>query len=157
MIPYFMVVGFQGAGKTAWAQALIGEARRRGLEVLAIKHHPVPHSPAGKDTARLGRAGAGETVLAEGGRLLWERERPWEVDELRSLAEGRADLLLLEGFKGERGPKLWIGPASGPLPEGVVATAGVRLPGVPFYTADEAGVCEALTHLLSQARWRSRV
>lgn len=154
MTPHFHVVGFHRQGKTTWCEALLEEAHRRALSLIYVKHHHVTPSPKTKDTGRLLGRGAQGSLLVEGERLLWEQPTTFSLSEVLALASGRSDAILVEGWKGDPGPKLWVGRMEGDLPAGVVATAQCTVPGLPCYGLDQAGVAQALTQLLTAGGWR---
>jgi molybdopterin-guanine dinucleotide biosynthesis protein B len=124
---------------------LIGVLRARGLRVSTIKHahHAVELDQPGKDSYRHSQAGAEETILAtETGFALFAtgRTAPGLPELLARLAP--VDVVLLEGFKGEKIPKLEIyrpALAKPPLwPEmPVLAVASdAKLPDCPYPVLD---------------------
>lgn len=108
------VSGFKSSGKTTLLAALIPKLRRRGLSVAAVKRdvHGVRVDAEGSDSDRL--FGAGADVVLRGPEQLLERRhrRPAEEDDLESTVRRltlRHDLVLVEGGKSTRLPKLWLG------------------------------------------------
>lgn len=110
MPPIVSIVGRSGSGKTTLIEKLIPEIKRRGYRVGTIKHthHPVEIDQPGKDSSRLRAAGADAVMLAAPGRLALIKEV--NSDRLESLAAyfQDVDLLITEGFKGERRPKIEV-------------------------------------------------
>jgi molybdopterin-guanine dinucleotide biosynthesis protein B len=108
--PVFAFSGPSGSGKTTLLVALVRELARRGLRVVAVKHSSHPHGfdAPGKDSDLLLRAGAlgvavqGPSQLAtfgppvRGGPRLVARRLP------------RADLVLVEGWKEARVPRVEV-------------------------------------------------
>lgn len=114
------VIGFaawSGTGKTTLLARLIPLLRARGLKVAAIKgtHHDVEIDRPGKDSHTLREAGAAQVMLASRYRTLLVTEFEEPRDEPPPLAEliarldpKLADLVLVEGFKHERFPKIEV-------------------------------------------------
>lgn len=102
-IPIFRFIGHSGVGKTTLLEAVIAEMTRRGLRVAVAKdtHHRIELDQPGKDTWRLARAGASQTVLASEGQLVLIQKRSSRptLDEVAGLVERSADVLLAEGFR----------------------------------------------------------
>ena len=107
------IIGLKNAGKTTFLVALAAELVRRKLRVMTIKHgsHPADMDQKGKDTWRHWHEGKAERVLMEapGQRVLFEHTEH-EVDPIilarRYLSE--ADMVLVEGFKRARLPKIEV-------------------------------------------------
>ncbi|TMJ22834.1 MAG: molybdopterin-guanine dinucleotide biosynthesis protein B [Alphaproteobacteria bacterium] len=107
------VAGWSGSGKTTLLTKIIPALRARGLSVSTLKHahHAFDIDQPGKDSHSHRMAGAREVLVASSAR--WAL-----VHELRGAAEPRlpellrklapADLVLVEGYKRERHPKLEI-------------------------------------------------
>jgi len=104
--PIVCVIGLKDSGKTSTAVALTGELVRRGLRVFTVKHgHRFEIDTEGTDSWRL-RHEAGPEDLAVMGR--WGREGEPGLEELvRRFAAG-ADIVVVEGFKSERMPKIEV-------------------------------------------------
>lgn len=112
-VPIIGVTAFSGTGKTTLLKQLIPLLRARGLRVGVIKHthHDFDVDRPGKDSYELRHAGAAETLLASGRRWALMVETDGEGDpELARLLERmdqrNLDLVLVEGFKHERFPKI---------------------------------------------------
>lgn len=107
------LAGWSGAGKTTLLVKLIPEFRRRGLMVSTIKHahHAFDIDQPGKDSFEHRQAGAGEVLIASGGRWALVHElrgdpEPPLAELLRRLSP--ADLVIVEGFKAQRHPKIEV-------------------------------------------------
>lgn len=113
----FGFAGWSGSGKTTLIERLIPLFVARGLKVSLIKHahHSFDVDQPGKDSWRHRHAGCTEVLVTS--------SRRWAlVHELRGAAEpgfaalierlSPCDLVLIEGFKRERVPKLEVYRAS---------------------------------------------
>ena len=107
------IVGRKNAGKTTLTVALTNELVRRNHRVMTIKHghHPVEADRKGSDTWRHFHEGRAERVLIAGPdlRVLFERS-PDDYDPIglaRRYMQG-ADIVLTEGFKAARLPKIEV-------------------------------------------------
>ena len=103
-------VGRSGSGKTTLLEKLIPILLRQGIKVGTIKHtHHTPElDRSGKDSARHFAAGASTVVLASsGGIQLVKRGVGGGLDELIRYFDD-VDLLITEGFKRERTPKIEV-------------------------------------------------
>lgn len=107
------LAGWSGAGKTTLVTKLIPVFVRRGMTVSTVKHAhkgfdiDIP----GKDSHRHRMAGAREVFVASGIRWaivheLREEAEPDLADIIPKLAP--VDLLIVEGFKRHRHPKIEI-------------------------------------------------
>ncbi len=109
----FGVVGWSGSGKTTLVIKLLPELIGRGLRVSTMKHthRNFDIDRPGKDSYEHRRAGAGEVLLASSARwaLLHEiRANPEPgMDELIGRM-APCDLVLIEGFKRHRHPKVEV-------------------------------------------------
>jgi molybdopterin-guanine dinucleotide biosynthesis protein B len=95
-----VITGFKESGKTSLIETLIGELRRRGHRVGAIKHtiRPYPIDISGKDTWRYMEAGAEASALLTPEESAVFFHHPLDLNEAIHLL-GDLDLVLLEGFK----------------------------------------------------------
>ena len=105
------VTGWKNAGKTGLMERLVTEITRRGYSVSTVKHahHSFDVDHPGKDSHRHRIAGAQEVVLASRNRVavmteLRDAPEPALADLLRRLAP--VDLVLVEGYKRDRHPKV---------------------------------------------------
>jgi molybdopterin-guanine dinucleotide biosynthesis adapter protein len=107
------LAGWSGSGKTTLLVRLIPELRARGLRVSTVKHahHEFDVDRPGKDSFEHRRAGAVEVLVSSASR--WALMHEHRGDAEPGLAEllGRmspVDLVLVEGFKRDRHPKLEV-------------------------------------------------
>ena len=149
--PVFGVVGWSGSGKTTLVTSLVPELVGRGLRVSTVKHthHDVEIDKPGKDSYRHRAAGATEVLVTSPRRWALVRELRDEPEpEMESLIARMeaVDLILVEGFKSHRFPKLEVHrPATGkPMlaandPSIVAVASDVALPGaaVPVLALDD--------------------
>ena len=103
-------VGRSESGKTTLIEKLIPVLLRRGLRVGTIKHtHHTPElDRSGKDSARHLAAGASTVVLASSGQI--QLVKTGVNGGLGGLVRyfDDVDLLITEGFKQERTPKIEV-------------------------------------------------
>jgi len=111
------VVGWGGSGKTTLLKKLIPLLVGRGLRIATLKHahHDFDVDVPGKDSHEHRKAGASEVIVCSSRRWahvheLGDSPEPTLGELLRRLAP--CDLVLVEGFKRERHPKLEIFRAS---------------------------------------------
>ena len=106
----FGITGWKNAGKTTLAERLVAEFVRRGWRIATIKHahHAVDIDQPGTDSWRHRAAGASEVALVGGRRyaIMREQAEPTLAEVLPRLAP--ADLVLIEGFKGDPHPKIEV-------------------------------------------------
>ena len=105
------VTGWKNAGKTGLMERLVAEITSRGLSVSTIKHahHSFDVDHPGKDSHRHRVAGAHEVLLASKNRIaLMQELRNHEEPELAHLLTrlSPVDLVLIEGYKRDRHPKI---------------------------------------------------
>lgn len=109
----FGLAGWSGSGKTTLIAALLPALVGRGVTVSTVKHahHGFDIDRPGKDSWKHRAAGATEVMIASGTRWALLHELRGETEpELEALAQRLApvDLLVVEGFKRHRHPKLEI-------------------------------------------------
>lgn len=106
-------------GKTTLLEKLIAKLNNSGIRVSVIKHahHKFDIDHPGKDSYRIREAGAVQTLVASANRwaLMTEMQRtPEPADEAKledliaTLNPDYADLILVEGFKSARIPKIEV-------------------------------------------------
>ena len=105
------VTGWKNAGKTGLMERLVTEITGRGLTVSTVKHahHTFDVDHPGKDSYRHRHAGASEVILASRNRIAHMIElrgagEPTLDELLARLAP--VDLVLVEGYKRDRHPKI---------------------------------------------------
>lgn len=109
----FGVTGWKNAGKTTLMERLVAELCGRGLSVSTLKHahHGFDMDREGKDSFRHRLAGAREVLVASTARFAILHElrgapEPPLAELLARLAP--VDLVLIEGWKRDRHPKLEV-------------------------------------------------
>ncbi len=112
MIPIISIVGRSKSGKTTLIERLIPELIRRGYQVATIKHNvdsfEIDHK--GKDSWRHQEAGAQTVVISSPQRvaLVEDVSRDLPLDELAARFIRGADIIVAEGFKRDRHPKVEV-------------------------------------------------
>jgi molybdopterin-guanine dinucleotide biosynthesis adapter protein len=158
------LAGWSGAGKTTLLVKLIPELTRRGLTVSTVKHahHAFDIDEPGKDSFEHRRAGASEVLVASSRRWALVRElrredEPGLADLLGRLS--RVDLVVVEGFKAERHPKIEVHRAAngkpflfGTLPNVVAVAADCAVPEAPVPVVALDDVAAAAELALTLAR-----
>ena len=112
--PVVSIVAKSGTGKTTLLEKLIGELKRRGYKVGAVKHdaHRFEIDREGKDSWRLTQAGADTMLITSPTKVAMVKKNRNEVEP--SLAEaiatycGDLDIVLTEGFKKSSMPKIEV-------------------------------------------------
>jgi len=144
----FGLAGWSGSGKTTLMTVLLPILIARGLTVSTIKHahHSFDIDQPGKDSDRHRRAGATEVMISSAHRWALMHElrgaaEPDVEDLIRHMTP--VDLLIIEGFKRHRHPKLEVHrPAIGkPLlctddPDIVAVASDAPLPHAPLPVLD---------------------
>lgn len=106
MIPTLHIVAPSGTGKTSLLEKLIPLLGEQGLRLGVIKHthHELQLDKPGKDSYRLRKAGATQTLLGDGKHWLMSDDSPAQAG-LESLSRHFnptcIDLILVEGFKAQ--------------------------------------------------------
>ena len=110
MPPVISIVGKSESGKTTLIEKLIPALQRRGYRVGVVKHahHGFNMDHQGKDSYRHRQAGANSVMIASPGRIAMIKDAPGEhLDDLLAFFED-VDLLITEGFKRDKAPKIEI-------------------------------------------------
>ena len=163
------VVGKKKSGKTTTVVKLVAELRQRGYRVMTIKHgHHFDLDREGTDSHRHRvEGGAERVVLAGPGQFAilgtWPQGEEAGPEALAARYLADADLVVVEGFKGERLPKVEVfrrAVHASPVWDPDHATAGDYIAGitddaeyadrVPFPTldADDPSVASKLADLV---------
>jgi molybdopterin-guanine dinucleotide biosynthesis protein MobB len=105
------VTGWKNAGKTGLMERLVAEIAGRGFSVSTVKHahHSFDVDHPGKDSHRHRMSGAREVLLASRHRFALMHEMRGAAEwPLESLLEklSPVDLVLIEGYKRDRHPKI---------------------------------------------------
>jgi molybdopterin-guanine dinucleotide biosynthesis protein B len=141
-------VGHHNSGKTTFATQVVRELVRRGYRVGVIKstkEKGVVKDTPGKDSFRYREAGAGAVAVAGGGELFLFKgtEGKVEPEYLAFLEFGDFDIVICEGFKGFKVPKIEVFRSSlkeEPLYRKLEGVVGVvsdeELPGVRWFPID---------------------
>jgi len=112
MIPIVSIVGKSGSGKTTLIEKLIPELVRRVYKVATVKHdvHGFEVDREGKDSWRHKKAGAHTVVISSPLKLALIRDANHDADltELRDQYIADVDLILSEGFKKNKYPKIEV-------------------------------------------------
>lgn len=108
------IVGKKKSGKTTTVIALVAELKRRGHRVMTVKHgHHFNLDREGTDSFRHREEGGAERVVLAGpGQFAvvgnWPGGSEVGPAELAARYLGDADVVVVEGFKGERLPKIEV-------------------------------------------------
>ena len=112
-IPILGFAAWSGTGKTTLLRRLLPILAGRGIRVGMVKHahHDFEVDTPGKDSYELRKAGAAQMLISSRRRWALMVERPVDreppLDEvLLELDQELLDLILVEGFKHERFPKI---------------------------------------------------
>jgi molybdopterin-guanine dinucleotide biosynthesis adapter protein len=107
------MVGWSGSGKTTLLVKLIPLLVSRGYRIATLKHahHAFDVDQPGKDSYEHRKAGASEVIVSSARRWVQMHELGQEAEatlaaHLRRLSP--CDLILVEGYKSERHPKMEI-------------------------------------------------
>ena len=157
------LAGWSGSGKTTLIKKLIPSLIARGLKVSTLKHahHGFDLDQPGKDSFFHRAAGATEVIISSAKRwaILHElREEPeWDLGQLVTKMSP-VDLVLVEGFKRDKFPKLEIHRAANgkPLihpddPHVVAVASDVALPKAKVPVIDLNDVETIIDLLLQRA------
>jgi molybdopterin-guanine dinucleotide biosynthesis protein MobB len=145
------VVGWKNSGKTGLMERLVAEFAARGLTVSTIKHahHGFDVDREGTDSFRHRAAGATEVLLSSRKRwALMHENRGVPEAELDDLLAhlSPVDLVLVEGFKNARHPKVeahraetgqsLIGLEDDTV-RAIASDSGAEVPGRPTFDLDD--------------------
>lgn len=141
------VTGWKNSGKTGLMERLVAEFTARGLTVSTVKHahHVFDVDQKGRDSYRHREAGASEVLLSSRKRwaLMHEHRGAAEtkLDELLAKLSP-VDLVLVEGFKREKHPKIEAHRAETRTPlialedetiRAIASDSGAEAPGRPTF------------------------
>lgn len=109
------IVGFSGSGKTTLLERLIFVLSGRGVRIGAVKHahHGFEPDVKGKDSDRMRRAGAIQTLVFSAERwALFTEQKPPLAPTIPALVAvldpRRIDLVLIEGLRSADYPKIEV-------------------------------------------------
>ncbi len=145
------VTGWKNSGKTTLVERLVAEITARGCTVSTLKHahHVFDVDRPGKDSWRHRAAGANQVLVASRARwaLMTELRDAPEPPLAELLARlSPVDLVLVEGFKRDRHPKIEVRRAAtaqsliaaeDATVEAVASDAPVADLRVPFFDLDD--------------------
>ena len=113
LIPVLGFAAVSGTGKTTLLTQIIPILKHHGLRIGLIKHshHNFQIDQPGKDSFRLRAAGASPVMLVSTHRRaiiteITPQQEPRLDDQLKLFDQSELDLILVEGFKAERFPKI---------------------------------------------------
>ncbi|MHC3130335.1 MAG: molybdopterin-guanine dinucleotide biosynthesis protein B [Candidatus Bathyarchaeota archaeon] len=110
MLPVVSIVGKTGSGKTQLIERLIPEFKRRGYRVATVKHSPggMEVDKPGKDSWRFAEAGSDAVVVSSPDKLACIKtvDHDSSIEEIWHLIGTDFDLVLFEGFKKGKAPKI---------------------------------------------------
>jgi molybdopterin-guanine dinucleotide biosynthesis protein B len=149
--------GYSGTGKTTLLRQIIPLLKGHGLRVGLVKksHHAVEIDKPGKDSYELRKAGASPVMLSTPlcRAIITQHEVPQErslAEELPFFDQAGVDLILVEGFKLERFPKIELHrPSLGkpllfPSDTSIIAIATDATlpdePGIPLFDINSPGI-----------------
>jgi len=112
MLPVVSIVGKSKSGKTVLMEHLIAEFKRKGYRVAAVKHSRggIEMDHTGKDSWRFAQAGSDAVLVSSPGKLVFIRslDRDLTVEEILPIIGAEFDLVLVEGFKKSKTPKIEV-------------------------------------------------
>jgi molybdopterin-guanine dinucleotide biosynthesis protein B len=112
MIPIISIVGKSDSGKTTLLEKLVKELKSRGYRIATIKHdaHSFEIDHEGKDSWRHKQAGATISVISSPEKLALVRDttKDHTLEEIRDLYIRDVNLIISEGYKRERHPKIEV-------------------------------------------------
>ena len=155
MVPIVCIVGRSDTGKTTFLERLLPEIKALGYRVATVKHdtHGFDVDRPGKDSWRHAQAGSDVVIISSPNKIAMIRkvETEWPLETIAHHLAMDVDLLLTEGYKRERAPKIEVhrremGPELLCSPDELVAlVTDEELPmPVPQFGWDEAGAVARL-------------
>lgn len=113
-LPVIGLCAYSGTGKTTLLTQLIPILKKSKLRIGVIKHahHKFDIDHPGKDSYEFRQAGAEQVAVASKNRIAWIKElqdikdEPVLSDAMAALEIDCLDLVIVEGFKDERFPKI---------------------------------------------------
>ncbi len=170
MLPIISIVGASDSGKTTFLEKLIPELASRGYRVGAIKHdvHGFDMDREGKDTWRLKKAGARTVAISspQGIAVIRQTESELSLEEIAGRFFWTEDILITEGFKRARFPKIEIfRKAIEPQPicgqgdnlAAIVTDDPVDIEAAKFSFADVSGVADFIENRYLKGRKKKKI
>jgi molybdopterin-guanine dinucleotide biosynthesis protein B len=112
MVPILSIVGKSNVGKTTLLEKVVSELTTRGYRIGTIKHdaHSFQIDHEGKDSWRHKNSGAVMTIISSPSQLalVADTDHDHTISELRDRFVHDVDLLITEGYKRERHPKVEV-------------------------------------------------
>jgi molybdopterin molybdotransferase len=111
-LPIVSIVGKSQSGKTVLMEQLIAEFKKRGYKVAALKHSrggmEIDHP--GKDSWRYAQAGSDAVLVSSPDKLAFIKslDHDLDIEELLPIVGPEFDLVLVEGFKKSKIPKIEV-------------------------------------------------
>jgi len=111
--PIVSIVGRSESGKTMLVEQLIGEFKRRGFKIAALKHShcgDIEVDQPGKDTWKFAQAGSDAVCISSPRKLAFIKKSNHDlrVEEVLPIIGHEFDLVLVEGFKKSKLPKIEV-------------------------------------------------
>ncbi len=111
-VPVIRIIGKRDSGKTRLIASITSQLVHRGYRVSVIKHsmHRSSFDQPGKDTWRFSRAGSSVSALCCPNEIVIVKRTKKEprLEDVVSQTKEDADIILVEGFKNAKGPKIEI-------------------------------------------------
>jgi len=111
-LPVVSIVGKSQSGKTVLMEQLIAEFKRRGYKVAALKHSRggMEIDQPGKDSWRFAQAGSDAVLISSPDKLAFIKrvDHDLDIEEILPFVGSEFDLVLVEGFKKSKTPKLEV-------------------------------------------------
>ena len=112
MVPIVSIVGRSDTGKTTFLERLLPEIKALGYRVATVKHdtHGFEVDRPGKDSWRHAQAGSDVVIISSPSKIAMIRnvETEWPLEVIAHHLAMEVDLVLTEGFKRERAPKIEV-------------------------------------------------
>ena len=111
--PIVAIVGRSESGKTLLVEQLIVEFKRRGYKIAALKHSHcgvIEVDQPGKDTWKFAQAGSDAVCISSPRKLAFikKSDHDLRIDEVLPVIGPDFDLVLVEGFKKSKLPKIEV-------------------------------------------------
>jgi molybdopterin molybdotransferase len=111
-LPIVSIVGKSQSGKTMLMEQLIAEFKRRGYKIAALKHSRggIEIDHPGKDSWRFSQAGSDAVLISSPDKLAFFKNlnHDLDIEEIVSIVGPEFDLILVEGFKKSKIPKVEV-------------------------------------------------
>ncbi|MDK8180214.1 molybdopterin-guanine dinucleotide biosynthesis protein B [Paenibacillus sp. UMB4589-SE434] len=107
-VPVLQIIGYKNSGKTTLACKLIAALTAQGLRVGSAKHdaHEFRLDDYETDSEKHLSHGALETILTSSTATRSMRKSSTSLDEIAQQLYGKVDIIIAEGFKSARYPKI---------------------------------------------------